>query len=48
MVTIRYQFILLIDVKWLLHAAMVSMSIQSYLLGLRIHRLIFNVTWISF
>ena len=43
MVIIRYQLILLIDIKWLLHAAMGSMSIQLYLLGLRMHQLIFNI-----
>ena len=43
MVIIRYQLILLIDIKQLLHAAMGSMSIQLCLLGLRMHQLIFNI-----
>ena len=43
MVIIRYQLILLIDIKQLLHAAMGSMSIQLCLLGLKMHQLIFNV-----
>ena len=43
-VIIRYQLILLIDIKQLLHAVMGSMSIQLYLLGLRMHQLIFNFT----
>ena len=40
MVIIRYQLLLLIDLKQLLHAAM---GIQLYLLGLKMHWLIFNV-----
>ena len=48
MVIIRYQLILLIDVKWLFHAAMGGMSIQLCLLGLKMHQLIFNITRISY
>ena len=44
MAIIRYQSILLMDVKWLLHPTMSSMSIQLFLLGLRMHWLIFNIT----
>ena len=43
MVIIRYQLILLIDIKQLLHASMGSMSIKLRLLGLRMHQLIFNI-----
>ena len=42
-IIIRYQLILLIDVKWRLHIAMGSMNIQFCFLGLRMHQLIFNV-----
>ena len=44
MVIIRYQLILMIDLKWLLHAALGSMSIQLCRLGLKMHLLIFNIT----
>ena len=43
MVIIRYQLILLIYIKHLLHAAVGSLSIQLCLLGLRMHQLIFNI-----
>ena len=43
MVIIRYQLILLIDIKQLLHATMGSTSIQLCLLGLRMLQIIFNV-----
>ena len=42
MVVARYQLILLIDIKWRLHAAVGSIIIQLYS-GLRMHQLIFNV-----
>ena len=48
MVIIRYQLILLIDIKWHLHAAMSSMSIQLCHLVLKMPQLIFNNTQISY
>ena len=43
MVIIRYQSILLIDIKQLLHAAMGSMSIELCILDLGMHQLNFNI-----
>ena len=40
---IRYQLILLIDMKQHLNAAIGSMSVQLYLSGLKMHQLTFNV-----
>ena len=44
MVIIRYQLILMIDIKWHLHTAMGSMSIQLCHLALKMHQLISNIT----
>ena len=40
---IRYQLIMLIDIKQLLHSGIGNVSIQLCLLGLRMHQLIFNI-----